>query len=98
MQYSSVEEAIETRNGVYNLQWPPNGGRLLVADFVDPQDVKTRLEAPPKTPTTPGASGTSGSTASRAQPPTQQPQPSPRQQISRQQLPPPSALPPPTFV
>ncbi|KAF3440172.1 hypothetical protein FNV43_RR18451 [Rhamnella rubrinervis] len=40
--YSSVEEAINTRNAVYNLQWPPNGGRLLVAEFVDPQEVKTR--------------------------------------------------------
>ncbi|XVF61702.1 hypothetical protein PTKIN_Ptkin08bG0151800 [Pterospermum kingtungense] len=92
--YSSVEEAIETRNAVYNLQWPPNGGRLLVADFVDPQEVKIRLEGPPQTPTTPGASGTSSSTAPRAQPPNK-PQPSPRQQVSRQQLPPPSALPPP---
>ena len=91
MQYSSVEEAIETRNSVYNLQWPPNGGHLLVADFVDPQEVKIRLEAPPQTPTTPG---TSGSTAPQAQP-TSQPQPSPRQQVSRQQLPLPSALPPP---
>ncbi|XVF17178.1 hypothetical protein REPUB_Repub10bG0097200 [Reevesia pubescens] len=89
--YSSVEEAIETRNAVYNLQWPPNGGRLLVADFVDPEEVKNRLEAPPLTPTTPG---TSGITAPQAQP-TSQPQPSPRQQVSRQQLPPPSALPPP---
>nr|KJB18300.1 hypothetical protein B456_003G045500 [Gossypium raimondii] len=89
--YSSVEEAIETRNAVYNLQWPPNGGRLLVADFVDPQEVKTRLDAPPRTPTTPG---TSGSTAPQAQP-ASQPQPSSRQQVSRQQFPPPSALLPP---
>ncbi|XP_022774926.1 apoptotic chromatin condensation inducer in the nucleus-like [Durio zibethinus] len=89
--YLSVEEAIETRNAVYNLQWPPNGGRLLVADFVDPQEVKIRLEAPPQTPTTPR---TSGSTASQAQP-TSQRHSSPRQQVSRQQLPPPSALPPP---
>ncbi|KAG4154211.1 hypothetical protein ERO13_D03G044500v2 [Gossypium hirsutum] len=89
--YSSVEEAIETRNAVYNLQWPPNGGRLLVADFVDPQEVKTRLDAPPRTPTTPG---TSGSTAPQAQP-ASQPQPSSRQQVSRQQFPPPFALPPP---
>ena len=91
MQYSSVEEAFKTRNAVYNLQWPSNGGHLLVADFVDPQEVKIRLEAPPQTPTTPG---TSGSTVPQAQP-TSQPQPSPRQQVSRQQLPPPSALPPP---
>ncbi|OMP02499.1 hypothetical protein COLO4_11045 [Corchorus olitorius] len=87
--YSSVEEAMETRNAVYNLQWPTNGGRLLVADFVDPQEVKMRLEAPPKTPTTPG---TSGPTAPQVQP---QPQPSPRQLVSRQQLPPPSLPPPP---
>ncbi|KAL4376666.1 hypothetical protein GQ457_02G016910 [Hibiscus cannabinus] len=89
--YSSVEEAIDTRNAVYNLQWPPNGGRLLVADFVDPLEVKTRVDAPPQTPTTPG---TYGSTAPQAQP-VSLPQPSPRQQISRQQLPPPSVLPPP---
>ncbi|CAN4122233.1 unnamed protein product [Withania somnifera] len=51
--YSSEEEAIETRNAVYNLQWPPNGGRLLVADFVDPQQVQSKIEgrepaSPPK--------------------------------------------------
>lgn len=89
LQYSSVEEAVETRNAVYNLQWPPNGGRLLVAEFVDPQDVKLRLEAPP-TPTTPVNSGSTATAQT-----TLQPQPSPRQQVSRQQLPPPSALPPP---
>ncbi|KAK8577983.1 hypothetical protein V6N13_076657 [Hibiscus sabdariffa] len=89
--YSSVEEAIDTRSAVYNLQWPPNGGRLLVADFVDPLEVKTRVDAPPQTPTTPG---TSGSTAPQAQP-ASHPQPSPRERISRQQLPAPSALPPP---
>ncbi|KAK8577982.1 hypothetical protein V6N13_076656 [Hibiscus sabdariffa] len=89
--YSSVEEAIDTRSAVYNLQWPPNGGRLLVADFVDPLEVKTRVDAPSQTPTTPG---TSGSTAPQAQP-ASHPQPSPRERISRQQLPPPSALPPP---
>ena len=57
LQYSSVEEAVTTRNGVYNLQWPPNGGRLLVADFVDPEEVKARIEAPPESPvpTTPVA-------------------------------------------
>lgn len=38
-QCSSVEEAIENRNAVYNLQWPPKEGRLLVANFVDPQQV-----------------------------------------------------------
>ncbi|GMI86615.1 hypothetical protein HRI_002330700 [Hibiscus trionum] len=86
--YSCVEEAIDTRNAVYNLQWPPNGGRLLVAGFVDPLEVKTRVDAPPLTPSTPGSTGPQAQPAS-------QPQPSPRQQISRQQLPPPSALPPP---
>ncbi|CAA6665081.1 unnamed protein product [Spirodela intermedia] len=57
--YSSVEEAVATRNAVYNLQWPPNGGRLLVADFVDPQEVKSHVEAPQSpAPTTPGAATT----------------------------------------
>ncbi|CAH1421739.1 unnamed protein product [Lactuca virosa] len=45
--YSSVEEAVETRNAVYNLQWPANGGRLLMAEFVDPSEVKTRTDPPP---------------------------------------------------
>ncbi|KAL3818891.1 hypothetical protein ACJIZ3_004796 [Penstemon smallii] len=85
VSYSSVEEAVETRNAVYNLQWPPNGGRLLVAEFVDPQEVKTRLEAPPATPS-----------SNAAQPqPTGPPLPSPRQQVLKQQLPPPTLPPPP---
>ncbi|KAG8373331.1 hypothetical protein BUALT_Bualt11G0013100 [Buddleja alternifolia] len=88
VSYSSVEEAVETRNAVYNLQWPPNGGRLLVAEFVDPQEVKTRTEAPPASPATP-----STPTFSAAQQPPNQP--SPRQQLLRQQLPPPSLPPPP---
>ncbi|KAL3340032.1 hypothetical protein AABB24_028577 [Solanum stoloniferum] len=51
--YSSVEEAIETRNAVYNLQWPPKGGRLLVADFVAPQQVQTKIDGrEPSTPET----------------------------------------------
>lgn len=86
MQYSSVEEALETRNAVYNLQWPANGGRLLVAEFVEPEEVKSRLEAPLASPATPSPSTT----------PTQPPsaaQPSPRQQLMKQQIPPP--LPPP---
>jgi apoptotic chromatin condensation inducer in the nucleus len=43
--YSSVEEATATRNALYNLQWPPQGGRLLTAEFVDPSEVKTRTDA-----------------------------------------------------
>ncbi|XP_030534959.1 apoptotic chromatin condensation inducer in the nucleus [Rhodamnia argentea] len=98
VMYSSVEEAIETRNAVYNLQWPPNGGRQLVAEFVDPQEVKARLEAPP-TPT-PAPPPDSAPTAplnigpSTVAPPTVQPQPSPRQlPLRQQQLPPPPPLP-----
>ncbi|CAI9761113.1 unnamed protein product [Fraxinus pennsylvanica] len=41
VSYSFVEEAVETRNAVYDLQWPSNGERLLVAEFVDPQKDKT---------------------------------------------------------
>lgn len=88
MQYSSVEEAIETRNAVYNLQWPTNGGRLLVAEFVDPQEVKIRVEAPPQSPSTPV---TPGPTIPSAQP-TLQPEPSPRQLVQKEKLPPPPPL------
>ncbi|XP_022136542.1 apoptotic chromatin condensation inducer in the nucleus isoform X2 [Momordica charantia] len=85
--YSSVEEAMKTRDAVYNLQWPPNGGRLLMAEFVDPQEVKIRVEAP-QTPT-PAAVAPPVSTV----PPPLHPEPSPRQ--TRQQLAPPPSLPPP---
>ncbi|KAF2284090.1 hypothetical protein GH714_018925 [Hevea brasiliensis] len=84
VSYSSVEEAIETRNAVYNLQWPSNGGRLLAAEFVEPKEVKLKVEAPPAAPVTPGAT---------AAPPL--PEPSPRPQVSRQHLPPPPPLPSP---
>ncbi|KAG0559429.1 hypothetical protein KC19_10G104000 [Ceratodon purpureus] len=42
--YSSIEEATATRNALYNLQWPPQGGRLLTAEFVDPTEVKLRSD------------------------------------------------------
>uniref|UniRef100_K3ZR26 SAP domain-containing protein n=1 Tax=Setaria italica TaxID=4555 RepID=K3ZR26_SETIT len=45
--YSSVEEAVATRNAIYNLQWPPNNRNYLVAEFVDPEEVELKLEAPP---------------------------------------------------
>ncbi|XP_024978020.1 apoptotic chromatin condensation inducer in the nucleus-like isoform X2 [Cynara cardunculus var. scolymus] len=80
--YSSVEEAVETRNAVYNLQWPVNGGRLLLAEFVDASEVKSRTEASlpsPRTPVTPTV-----------------PQPPPAAAQPPQQLPPPPLpLPPP---
>ncbi|XP_034675616.1 apoptotic chromatin condensation inducer in the nucleus-like isoform X3 [Vitis riparia] len=83
--YSSVEEAKETRNALYNLQWPPNGGRLLVAEYVDPQEVKSRVDAPPQSPATPVSAGPSVPAASS---PVQTP-PSVRQHGLKQQLPPP---------
>uniref|UniRef100_A0A2P2MTH1 Apoptotic chromatin condensation inducer in the nucleus n=1 Tax=Rhizophora mucronata TaxID=61149 RepID=A0A2P2MTH1_RHIMU len=86
--YSSVEEAIETRNAVYNLQWPPNGGRLLVAEFVDQQEVKMRLEAPLQSPAAPVTRPTAAA-------PALQTEPSSYKQVSRQHLPPPPSLPPP---
>ncbi|KAH9292071.1 hypothetical protein KI387_042746, partial [Taxus chinensis] len=39
--YSSVEEAVATRNALYNLKWPINGGRSLIAEFVDHEEVKS---------------------------------------------------------
>ncbi|KAL8475054.1 hypothetical protein ACS0TY_031466 [Phlomoides rotata] len=90
VSYASVEEAVETRNAVYNLQWPLNGGRLLVAEFVDPQEVKSRVEAPLASPPTPPSTTPTFSTSQ--QQPTAQPQPSPRQQIPLPSLPPPPPL------
>lgn len=93
LQYSSVEEANETRNALYNLQWPSNGGRLLVAEFVDPLEVKMHVEGPPQSPVTPATPVSMGPIASAA-PPAMQAQPL-RQQVQKKQLPPPPTLPPP---
>ncbi|XP_073304219.1 uncharacterized protein [Primulina huaijiensis] len=95
VSYSSIEEAVDTRNAVYNLQWPPNGGRMLVAEFVDPQEVKARVEAPPASSTTP--SSRTPSNFSTAQSP-MQPQPSLCQQVPTLQLPPFSLPPPPPLA
>lgn len=107
-QYSSVEEAIATRNAIYNLQWPPNGGNQLIAEFVDPQEVKQRLEAPPQSPavaapptispkpnlsTTPKASPVGQSAAQQA--PFSRQNSTPRNQQQQVQLPPPPPLPSP---
>ncbi|XP_061344721.1 uncharacterized protein LOC133290618 [Gastrolobium bilobum] len=88
--YTSVEEAIETRNAVYNLQWPPNGGRLLVADYVDPQEVKMKLEAPP-TQVAPVSSDSTVPPAIKAL--NSQPKPSPIQHREQPLIP--ATLPPP---
>ncbi|XP_019437597.1 PREDICTED: apoptotic chromatin condensation inducer in the nucleus-like isoform X2 [Lupinus angustifolius] len=85
--YSSTEEAIETRNAVYNLQWPPNGGRFLLAEYVEPEEVKMKLEPPPSQ-----APSISSGPAVPPAPPSQ-PEPSPRQH--RELPPPPPTLPPP---
>ncbi|KAK4264873.1 hypothetical protein QN277_025995 [Acacia crassicarpa] len=86
--YSSVDEAIETRNAVYNLQWPPNGGRLLLAEFVEPEEVKMKVEVPPVQ-----AAAVSSTPVVPPTPPTSQPEPSPRRH--QEQRPVPATLPPP---
>ncbi|KAI3911543.1 hypothetical protein MKW92_052412 [Papaver armeniacum] len=95
--YSSVEEATETRNAIFNLEWPTNGGKLLVADFVDPQDVKTRAEAPAAAPVSSNPKSTLPTVPLSSKPP---PEASSRQAVQRKQLPPPppmtSKTPPPT--
>ncbi|KAL5982065.1 hypothetical protein ACLOJK_016134 [Asimina triloba] len=90
MQYSSVEEAVETRNALYNLQWPPNGGRLLIAEFADPQEVKMRLEAPPQPPVAPNPTPIAAPSTPSLQPQ----QPTGRKGSLKQQLPPPPAVQP----
>uniref|UniRef100_A0A0D9VUM5 SAP domain-containing protein n=1 Tax=Leersia perrieri TaxID=77586 RepID=A0A0D9VUM5_9ORYZ len=87
--FSSVEEAVATRDAVYDLQWPPNNGNRLVAEFVDPQEVKLKLEPPP-----PAAAPVSPATPK--EPPFQQAQANqnaPRQAAApREHLPPPPPL------
>jgi len=85
--FSSVDEAVATRDAVYNLQWPPNNGNKLVAEFVDPQEVKLKVEPPP-----PPAAPVSPAAVARA-PPVQQAQVN--QNVSRQAATPKEQLPPP---
>uniref|UniRef100_A0A0D3FJ72 SAP domain-containing protein n=3 Tax=Oryza TaxID=4527 RepID=A0A0D3FJ72_9ORYZ len=88
--FSSVEEAVATRDAVYDLQWPPNNGNRLVAEFVDPQEVKLKLEPP-----LPAAAPISPATTPK-EPPFQQAQANqnmPRQAAApREHLPPPPPL------
>lgn len=90
MQFSSVDEAVATRDAVYNLQWPPNNGNKLIAEFVDPQEVKLKIDPPP-----PPAAPVSPAAAARV-PPVQQAQANqnvPRQAgTAKEQLPPPPPL------
>jgi len=87
--FSSVDEAVATRDAVYNLQWPPNNGNKLIAEFVDPQEVKLKVEPPPPpaAPVSPAAARV---------PPVQQAQANqnaPRQAATpKEQLPPPPPL------
>ncbi|CAN6454420.1 unnamed protein product [Victoria cruziana] len=91
--YSSVDEAVATRDALYNLQWPPNGGRLLTAEFVEPEDVKLRVEGGSQSPTTvsqptlPPQSNQVNPNASTKLPPVVLPSP-------KQPLPPPPPLTP----
>ncbi|EFJ20300.1 hypothetical protein SELMODRAFT_444007 [Selaginella moellendorffii] len=43
--YSSVDEAVATRNALHNLKWPVIGGKQLVAEFVEPEEVKLKVES-----------------------------------------------------
>ncbi|CAM6127284.1 unnamed protein product [Calypogeia fissa] len=93
--YSSVEEATATRNALYHLQWPVAGGKLLIAEFVEPEEVKSRVDGvndkPVPTPvTTPRGSANSSTQAAGAMGITP-----PAAHISTSALPPPPPLPPP---
>uniref|UniRef100_A0A1J3JR93 Apoptotic chromatin condensation inducer in the nucleus n=1 Tax=Noccaea caerulescens TaxID=107243 RepID=A0A1J3JR93_NOCCA len=94
VSYSSAEEAAATREAVYNLQWPPNGGRLLTAEFVGPEEVKAKLEAP--LPPPPQAQAQAQAQAPSRPHPTALPPPPPLAKappvVERVALPPPPPL------
>ncbi|ERM94248.1 apoptotic chromatin condensation inducer in the nucleus isoform X1 [Amborella trichopoda] len=103
--YSSEDEAMATRNALYNLQWPSNGGRCLTAEFVDPEEVKVKLEAPLSSPAT--TTPNSNKQNSRQQPPNNatplpsQPSLSKQPPLARETLappPPPSKKPAPPIL
>lgn len=39
-----MDEAAGARNELYNKRWPPSFGNMLVAEFVDPSEVKAKSE------------------------------------------------------
>ena len=94
--FSSVEEAVATRDAVYNLQWPPNNGNHLVAEFVDPQEVKLKLEPPPPAAAAVAVAAPISPATTPRELPFQQAQANqnmPRQAVTpREQLPPPPPL------
>ncbi|CAM6069097.1 unnamed protein product [Sphagnum tenellum] len=99
VMYSTVDEAVATRNALYNLQWPPQGGRLLTAEFVEPEEVKIRCDG--EKAATSNASITRGPVPANntpaehvvsAPPPTH---PSSLPPVPASGLPPPPPLPPP---
>ncbi|KAG7619012.1 putative transcription regulator SAP family [Arabidopsis thaliana] len=96
VSYPSVEEAAATREAVYNLQWPPNGGRHLIAEFVRAEEVKEKLEAPLPPPPQPQHQP-QAQTLSRP-PPTALPPPPPLAKpphvVERLPLPPPPPIAP----
>ncbi|KAL9271421.1 Apoptotic chromatin condensation inducer in the nucleus-like protein [Drosera capensis] len=83
--YSSEEEAKKTRSALFNLQWPPNGGRLLIAEFVEPEEVKLRLGPPAPLPQ---ASAHVGAGLAPPPPPATLPLASPRLAVVKRQQPP----------
>ncbi|CAH8273868.1 unnamed protein product [Arabidopsis lyrata] len=96
VSYPSVEEAAATREAVYNLQWPPNGGRHLIAEFVRPEEVKAKLEAPLPPPPQPQHQHQPQAQTLSRPPPTALPPPPPLAKpppvVERLPLPPPPPL------
>lgn len=94
LQYSSVDEATATRNALYHLQWPVAGGKLLIAEFVDPEEVKSRVDGsndkPTATPVTTPRGSANSSTVAGAMGSTP-----PAAHVPTSALPPPPPLPPP---
>jgi hypothetical protein len=61
LQFKSVEEAVRTREALYNLQWPPMGGRLLAVSFVPESEVESKVKGS-AVPTSPPATSRGGAT------------------------------------
>ncbi|GAQ83039.1 apoptotic chromatin condensation inducer in the nucleus [Klebsormidium nitens] len=44
VMFKSVEDAVRTREALFNLQWPPLGGKHLVVSFVAESEVESRVK------------------------------------------------------
>lgn len=68
MQFKTVDDAVRTREALFNLQWPALGGKHLVVSFVAESEVKSRVTGA-AVPPSPNAAAVASRSAAKEEPP-----------------------------